>query len=341
MSTDSPLLAAALTAAARGWHVFPVRPGTKRPALHRFDRCPRTGLCAPGHQGWEQRATTDPDRIHAAWAAGAFNVGVATGPSGLVVIDLDAATPGETPPEPWDQPGISGGEDVLAELAEQAGQPLPLDTLTVATPSGGLHLYYHAPEGAALRNTQGQRGAGLGWKIDTRAAGGYVLAPGSVVNEREYTITHDTAPAELPGWLLNALRPAPLPPPPERPAPVASSRRGRYLQAAIDAETAKVTEAPKGQRNAALYAAAVALGQLVAGGALTDQDVTGTLLQAAGRHIAVHAYSARQATATIASGLRAGANRPRQVAAWHGRRGALRPDRRVASSWNRRVACCR
>ncbi|HEU0087315.1 MAG TPA: bifunctional DNA primase/polymerase [Pseudonocardiaceae bacterium] len=313
MSTASPLLAAALHAAERGWHVFPVRPGVKRPpALHGYDRCPRTGACQHRHHGWEQRASTDPGRIRAAWAAGAFNVGLATGPSGLVVIDLDAATLDDTPLPEWDQPGVTSGEDVLAVLAEQAGQPLPLDTFTVTTPSGGLHLYYQAPEGVALRNTAG---TSLGWKIDTRAHGGYVLASGSLVHGRPYVIVYDTDPAPLPGWLLTRLRPAPLPSPPEQAAPVNSSRRGRYLQAAIDAETTKVTEAPKGQRNAALYAAAVALGQLVAGGALTEADVTTTLLRAARKHTAIGAYSERQATQTIASGLRAGATRPRQVAA--------------------------
>lgn len=314
MSTASSLLPAALDAAARGWHVFPVRPGAKRPpALHGYDRCPGTGICEQGHQGWEQRASTDPARVRGAWSTGQFNIGLATGPSGLIVIDLDAAKPGESPPPPWDQePGIRSGQDVLADLAEQAGQPLPLDTLTVSTPSGGLHLYYRAPEQAALRNTAGTR---LGWKIDTRAHGGYVLAPGSIVDGRTYTITHDTDPAPLPGWLLARLRPAPLPPPPQRPAPVTSSRRDRYLQAAIVAETTKVTEAGTGQRNAALYAAAVALGQLVAGGALTETDVTEALLRAAHRHIDVGAYSHRQATHTIASGLRTGARRPRQVAA--------------------------
>ncbi|HEX2300468.1 MAG TPA: bifunctional DNA primase/polymerase, partial [Pseudonocardiaceae bacterium] len=167
----------------------------------------------------------------------------------------------------------------------------------------------------ALRNTQGERGAGLGWKIDTRAHGGYVLAPGSIVDGRRYSVVQDSAPAPLPGWLLERLQPAPLPPPPDHPRQVATSRRGRYLQAAIDAETAKVTDAPKGQRNAALYAAAVALGQLVAGGALVDHEVTEILMRAAGKHLAVGAYSPRQATATITSGLRAGANRPRRVAA--------------------------
>jgi hypothetical protein len=75
-----------------------------------------------------------------------------------------------------------------------------------------------------------------------------------------------------------------------------------------------VLDAPASQRNACLYAAAVALGQLIAGQALTEQEVTAALLAAAGKHVALGAYNARQAAQTIASGIRAGANRPRQVA---------------------------
>jgi hypothetical protein len=55
MSTASPdrnrLLTAALAAAERGFHVFPLRPGTKRPALHGETSCPRTGPCRRGHVG--------------------------------------------------------------------------------------------------------------------------------------------------------------------------------------------------------------------------------------------------------------------------------------------------
>jgi hypothetical protein len=46
-----------------------------------------------GHAGWEQRATTDPNRIRRAWSTGPFNVGIATGPAGLVVVDVDTADP--------------------------------------------------------------------------------------------------------------------------------------------------------------------------------------------------------------------------------------------------------
>ena len=40
------LLSAALDAAARGWHVFPLRQGGKRPALHGETACPGTGATA-------------------------------------------------------------------------------------------------------------------------------------------------------------------------------------------------------------------------------------------------------------------------------------------------------
>ena len=65
------LLAAALAVAARGWYAHPLLPGGKTSALHGERTCSHTGECAGGHVKWEQRATTDPDRIRAAWSAGA------------------------------------------------------------------------------------------------------------------------------------------------------------------------------------------------------------------------------------------------------------------------------
>src|SRR5262245_50652897 len=121
------LLTAALTAAASGWHVFPLKPNRKIPALHGRNRCPRTNACQAGHVGWEQRATTDPDRIRHAWTAAPFNIGIVTGPSGLVVLDLDTAKPGDVPPEDWQLPGVQDGQDVLAVLADRHHQTVPAD----------------------------------------------------------------------------------------------------------------------------------------------------------------------------------------------------------------------
>ena len=69
LSPLDSLRAAALSATARGWHVFPLRPDdrpgdpdhAKKPAFpdHGEDRCTRTDpRCRAGHTGWEARATT-------------------------------------------------------------------------------------------------------------------------------------------------------------------------------------------------------------------------------------------------------------------------------------------
>ena len=308
------MLQAALDAAAHGWHVFPLRPGTKRPARpgHDEQHCDRTDpRCRDGHTGWEPRATTDPARIRRGWADEPYNIGIACGPSRLVVVDLDTPKPGDTPPPEWKIPGIRDGADVLAALCGQAGEPYPVGTWTVRTPSGGTHLYFSAPvDGPELRNTQGTAG-GLGWLVDTRAAGGYVVGAGSVVDGRPYTVTCDTPPAPLPAWLAERLRPAPLPA--QRPVDVLlpAGRAGGYLRAAVDSELARVLDSPADGHNTALYRAAVALGQLVAGGALDERDVTAWLTEAAGQVGQRPGETAR----TIASGLKAGAQRPRSVAA--------------------------
>jgi hypothetical protein len=179
-----------------------------------------------------------------------------------------------------------------------------------------LHLYFQAPAETALRNTVGEGGRGLGWKVDTRAHGGYVVGARSVVpGKGVYRVVADREPAALPAWLVQRLSPAPLPAPPAVPIRPGSGQRDRYVQAAIAGETAKVLDAPTHHRNTALYLASVALGQLVAGGALAEAEATAALLSAASKHITLGVYSPRQAHQTIFSGLRAGANRPRQVAA--------------------------
>lgn len=139
-ASRAALLEAALSCAARGWHVFPLRRGDKRPAFpsHNAADCHSTDpRCRNGHQGWEPRATTDPARIRRAWAQAPYNLGIATGPSGLAVIDLDTPKPGQTPPPPWAQPDITDGADVLAALCEQHGQPFPCETFMVRTRRAG------------------------------------------------------------------------------------------------------------------------------------------------------------------------------------------------------------
>ncbi|WP_246268835.1 bifunctional DNA primase/polymerase [Nonomuraea typhae] len=296
----------ALAAAARGWHVFPVTPNGKKP-LRGFD-------------DWQAHATTDSGRIAAIWRHAPYNVGIACGPSGLVVIDLDLPKPGEHPPADAIRDATHTGEQVFRLLCHRRGQPYPGDTLTVQTRRGGLHLYFTAPEGVRLGNTAGRRGTGLGWLIDTRAWGGQVVGPGSYVRLRDgtgtYRITHDVSPAPLPDWITQSLTPAP-PPPVEATdvlAEVAAHRLSRYGDAALRAEAAEVADAPGGRRNYTLNRAAFNLGRLVARGILPADLVARTLThaaEAANRQVTDRRpASPREIAATIAGGMSAGMKAP-------------------------------
>ena len=313
---------AALWCAGRDWHVFPLRPGDKRPAFpdHKAARCTgRDPRCHDGHQGWEPRATTDPGRIGRAWAATPYNIGIATGPSGLLVIDLDKPKPGEMPPPSWALPGIGDGADVLAELCQRHGQPFPFETFMVRTRRGGLHLYFTAPSGVRLGNTNGRSERGLGWLIDTRGHGGYVVAPGSYVDLPDgtgrYEVVYDRPPALLPDWLTALLsrREPPIPPVECRSAAANRSATGYLRRAtALRREIERVRTAAEGGRNHALNKAAFHLGQLIAAGVLPEDLAEAALYDAASVHFGVAPRRSPPADArsVIRAGIAAGIASP-------------------------------
>jgi hypothetical protein len=187
------------------------------------------------------------------------------------------------------------------------------DTYTVATPSGGRHLYFTAPPGARLTNTAKT----LAPSVDTRAWGGQVVAPPSIVDGAAYRVIVHAAVAPLPGWIGDALRPTPRKPTPARTTPLTApqtgSRADAYLQAALSAEASHVAQAVPGERNHALFCAAANLGELVAGGGLDADDARAVLMAAATVHIGADGFTATEADKTITSGLRKGAARPRPI----------------------------
>lgn len=293
---DTPcaqLRAWALHFAARGWHVFPVSPGTKKPPV--IDR-------------WETRASTNPDHIHTWWRDTPYSIGIATGPSGLVVVDLDTTRHAESIPDYWARQGITTGVGVLRALAHQRGHVIT-PTYAVSTPSGGWHLYYTAPPGSALRNTCGV----LGYKIDTRARGGYVIAPGSAVPPNGYELFDDRDAAPLPTWLHQALAPKPAAGHSAPPVPAATNPNS-YILAALRGETERVRSAPPGQHNATLCRAAYALGQLIGAG-LLDTATAGTQLTTAAHALVTGECDCTptEVARVIRAGLAAGACNPRRT----------------------------
>jgi len=276
-------LTQALELAERGYHLFPLVPGGKTPAL--------TG-------NWQNAATRDPRTLQRWFARSNCNIAIACEPSGIFAIDLDTAKPGTD--------GPTHGIETLRELAD--GRDLPR-TLTVATPSGGTHLYYRQPvDGLSLRNSARR----LGPLIDTRGIGGYLVAPGSRIDGVPYRVTDDVPLAEIPTWITALLRP----PEPGRETPravqqVPAEIGSPYARAALGRETARVATAKPGQRNHTLNQAAYNLGRLIADGLLDRTQVESQLT-----HAAQAAGLGRAETeATLNSGITAGLEHHRARAA--------------------------
>jgi hypothetical protein len=279
---------------ARGFALFPLRPGTKVPAVPR---------------DWERAATTSPLRLRQLTSGPHPNHGVACGPSDLVVVDLDVA---KSAAEAEAADGATDGWQVLRKLAAEHEGGLPR-TFTVQTPSGGRHLYFRPPvDGPAPRNTVRR----LGPLIDTRGAGGYVVAPGSRVDGVEYRVIVDAPIVPLPDWIGALLRPIEDRPVAGEPfslstalGPVSARLGEAYARTALKREIGRVAAARAGTRNDTLNRAAYSLGTLVGGGMLPQPDVEAELTRAAQSA----GLEAREIAATLRSGLNAGIARPRRL----------------------------
>ncbi len=320
VTPDSRPRTAALEYAARGWRVVPLHhvraDGTcscteaagQHKGLRRDRKADAWVACEsqgkhPRPWKWTLAATTDPRQIAAWWAAHpSDNVGIATGPeSNLFVLDVD--------PD-------NGGDATLAAL-EKAHGPLPT-TRTAITGSGGSHHLFTWPkrarrDGREWRNSAGKLGPGL----DTRGAGGQIVAPPSVSAKGEYALAVDAPPAEVPNWLLDLLDAPPQrqTTPPQTggatvtrlPGTADGDRIAAYVRKVVGTECGAIVNATDGEQNYLINRAAFALGQLVAVGALTEIDAAAALTDAArqGNH------PDGRAAASIRSGLEAGMRVPR------------------------------
>lgn len=223
---------AALTYAARGWHVLPAHSVTEE------GKCSCNGKRAckagkhPRTQNGSLDATIDKKKILEWWSKWPdANVAVATGPqSGIEVLDVD--------PD-------HGGQETLADLEATLG-PLPRTPIQV-TGSGGLHYILRClPENGGLSSSQGTLGAG----IDTRGRGGYIVVePSRNIKGNYYWDVgfhpDDTAPAPLPqNWLDEFNRRKAIPTNPETENQIQGTRTDINLI---------LSGVPEGQRDSNIY----------------------------------------------------------------------------------------
>lgn len=276
----SSLLQTALECAKLGFYVFPLGDKSKKPRIEGED--------------WEEIATTDPAKIKEWW--GKFpraNIGLAAGKSGLIVIDVD--------------PHNGGNIDLL---------PLEDDekkTVISLTGGDGEHYLYRQPKGVEFGN-----GNTMPKGIDSRGHGGYIVAPGSIHDEtgkpyawKPGASPKDLKPLSLPyalGKLLKTKEDEERPPVTTPPA-IRSNGLHPYALAAMQNELQALATAPVSDRNNQLNRSAFSLGQLVAGGELSESEVATALEHTA---LAI-GLTPRETAKTLKSGLEDGKKIPRQV----------------------------
>lgn len=147
--------------------------------------CPKGSACgnsAGKHTSLVTTKGVDPD-----WRpAEGQGYGILTGEvSGLVVVDID------------EKDGKNGLE-ALKKWSQKFGE-WP-ETLTVRTPSGGLHWYFQHP-GFPVGNSQGWPAAG----VDLRGEGGLIVGPGTRMPSGTYEVVNAVRPAILPPWFLTQI----------------------------------------------------------------------------------------------------------------------------------------
>lgn len=170
------MLEAALQYVARGWFIFPIKPGQKKPPLVK----------------WREESSNDPEKIKEwliKWPDA--NIGLDCGKSGIVIIDIDD----------------NDERDGSYNWAELTGKlEINIATPTVITGTSGQHLYFKAPEDRKLKTGSDVLASG----IDVRAWGGYAVLPPSIHPngiryEWEVTYDIDYPMMELPEPLLQRL----------------------------------------------------------------------------------------------------------------------------------------
>lgn len=160
----------AIEASRRGFHVFPLLPDSKKPAIRDFPN----------------KASRDESVLEKWWKQWPeANVGISTSKfrdaEFLVVVDVD-------------NKGSKRGSEEIFRL-EVSGFDFP-ETCTQNTTTGGLHFIYKS--GSPIKQGVNVIGNGL----DIRATGGYIVGAGSILDGKIYKI-NEAEVTDAPEWLVD------------------------------------------------------------------------------------------------------------------------------------------
>ena len=166
---QSPRSVIAAWLAAQGFYVFRLGANSKRPIA----------------EGWQDEATNDPIEARLLFVGKNAQCNLGIRCLHHIVVDLDVKD-GHDGPGDW------------VKLLDEYADTISSSTMKASTPSGGAHYFFRLPpDTPEVRNTRGSLADG----IDTRGAGGYVVAHGSSIDGRYYAIEGDRI-LTAPQWLI-------------------------------------------------------------------------------------------------------------------------------------------
>lgn len=292
MTANKQLTEARTLLLANSWSVIPLH----RP-MGEGCSCTDGGVCVRGKPGkhaavpWKEYMTGLPTEKNLnLWFATKpeRNLGIVTGMlSNVVVLDVD-------------------GEEGQQSLRDQ-GVQIPF-TPTVKT-ANGFHYYFQWP-GYEVRNFVRQLPG-----LDFRGDGGYVVAPPSL-HHTGHVYFWEVEPYEplapMPAWLLDLLtlkQENGHTPVLEPVATVGSDGTSRYGQVVLTREAEYLANVKQGSRNTALNKSSFAVGRLVAGGEVSQEDAEAALTQAG----LAMGLDPGEVAATVNSGLSSGDKAPRSA----------------------------
>lgn len=165
----------------KGFHVFPLNPNTKYPAVDEY----------------QNMATNDAEELKKWWIDPVlgleqpYNIGISTsrfnGSKALVVVDVDIKED-------------KHGDETFKKLKAE-GKKFP-KTIVNKTTTEGYHLIYWSDEPVK------QGSHVLGKDIDIRSKGGYIVAPGSIIDGKEYVAAGENLD-KVPDWIIEICGKAP------------------------------------------------------------------------------------------------------------------------------------
>jgi hypothetical protein len=194
---------------ALGFHVFPLEPNGKRPAIMDFPNAASTEFTKS--QLWWRCPVTEIEQP--------YNIAISTSKfrldERLLVVDID------------DKGDKHGSEEIIR--LEVEGKNFP-PTFSQRTASGGTHLVYRTQ--VCVRNSA----SSLAHGIDVRGMGGFIVACGSEIDGAPYTADFSLGVNPAPEWLEEFCKSAPQAPMPqeaiEADAGMACERAKSYLATA-------------------------------------------------------------------------------------------------------------